>query len=178
MFQNLRTNSQIYILHKDSNPRVETGIVASVSAPVPKFPVPPGFNPMQEMVVDVVARVNGQDITYQKLPANTDIADFGNNGQIILASSRDAMNAEIASMKQKSLDIINSIEYHKNVVTNCDQILHNLNPEYAEKQKQQEEINILRVQMNEITKTMSDLMDMNKQLLTQLKDTNNENVGN
>ena len=45
----------------------------------------------QEMVVDVVAKVNNQDVTYQKLPANLDIADFGTNG-IVVADNKLAMN--------------------------------------------------------------------------------------
>lgn len=177
MFQNLRTNSQIYILHKENNPYVETGTVVSVSAPTPKFPVPPGFNPLQEMVVDIVVRVNGQENTYQKLPANLDIADFG-NGQITLSASRDAMNAEISSQKQKSLDMINSLPYHQGLVAGYDKILQEINPEFAEKQRQQDEINVLKSQMSEMSKSISDLMALNKQLYTKLNSESYENVGN
>lgn len=38
MFQSLRTNNQLYILHKDANPYIEYGPVVSVSAPKPKYP--------------------------------------------------------------------------------------------------------------------------------------------
>lgn len=37
MFSNLRTNSQIYILHRDATPYVEIGQVVSVSQPRPRF---------------------------------------------------------------------------------------------------------------------------------------------
>ena len=69
MFQSLRPNSQIFILHKDGRPVLETGSVVSVSMPMPKYQVPPLFGQPQEMVVDLVVKVNNQDITYQKLPA-------------------------------------------------------------------------------------------------------------
>ena len=39
MFQSLRTNNQLYILHKDANPFIEYGPVVSVSAPKPKYPM-------------------------------------------------------------------------------------------------------------------------------------------
>jgi hypothetical protein len=39
-----------------------------------------------------------------------DIADFGNN--IVVSCNKEAMNSEVSSMKQRSLDIINSIETH------------------------------------------------------------------
>jgi hypothetical protein len=99
MFQSLRPNNQIFILHKDK-PLLEIGSVVSVSMPTPKYPVPQVFGQPQEMVVDIVAKINNQDITYQKLPANLDIADFGTNG-IVVADNKLAMNSEIMSLKQK-----------------------------------------------------------------------------
>lgn len=93
MFQSLRTNNQLYILHKDANPFIEYGPVVSVSAPKPKYPMasPMGQLPQMEMVVDVVVCINGQNTTFQNLPAGMDIADFGQNGNIVVSCSRDAM---------------------------------------------------------------------------------------
>ena len=109
MFQNLRTSNQIYILHKDGTPFIETGSVVSVSAPHPKYPVSPqlGQLPQMEMVVDITVSVNGQSTSLQGLPAGADIADFGINGNIVVSCSREAMNNEVTTMRQKSLDIKN-----------------------------------------------------------------------
>ena len=75
MFQSLRANNQLYILHKDANPYIEFGTIVSVSAPRPKYPVPNTFPiPPVEMVVDIVVNVNGQNNTLQGLPAGADIA--------------------------------------------------------------------------------------------------------
>lgn len=167
MFQSLRPNNQVFILHKD-RAVLETGSVVSVSTPMPKYPVQPMFGQPQEMVVDIVVKVNNQDITYQKIPANLDIADF-NNSNIVLSDNREAMNAEIASLKQKSIAIINSIDFHKEMISNCDKILSELNPEFAEKQQQQLEINSLKTQMGEMAKNLTELMAMNKKLMSQLK---------
>ena len=64
----------------------------------------------QEMIVDITADINGTSANFQKLPAMGDIADFGNN--IVVSCNKEAMNSEVSSMKQRSLDIINSIETH------------------------------------------------------------------
>ena len=157
MFQNLRQGNQIYILHKDNKPTLETGSVVSVSLPMPKYQVPPVFGQQQEMVVDIVAKVNNADTTFQKLPASADIADFGSSG-IVISASREAMNAEVVSLKNKSIDAINSVDYHKWVIDGCDIILSGLNPEYAERQQQQAEINDLKAQMAELIKINKDLM--------------------
>ena len=105
MFQNLRANNQLFILHKDENPLVDIGSVVSVSAAKPKYPMPTpiGQIPQMEMVVDVVVCVNGQNTTFQNLPAGADIADFGQNGNIVISCSREAMNSEVSAIRQKSL---------------------------------------------------------------------------
>ena len=167
MFQSLSHNNIVYILHKDKAV-LETGSVVSVSMPVPKYPVQPMFGQPQEMVVDLVVKINNQDITYQKLPATLDIADFGNSS-VVLSDSREAMNAEITSLKQKSMTILNSLDFHKDMIANCDRILSELNPEFAEKQQQQIEINTLKTQVGEMSKNITELMDLNKKLMLQLK---------
>ena len=169
MFQSLRASNQFYILHKDAVPYVEIGSVVSVSAPMPKFPLPTNFGQPQEMVVDVVVRVNDNNVTFQKLPANQEIADFGMNGSIVVATSKEAMNSELSSLRQKSVDIINSVNFHKSVIDGCDKTLRDLNPEYAEKQQQQEEINTLKQNMEEMRRGMADLMKMQRDFLAQMR---------
>lgn len=168
MFQNLRANNQLFILHKEAKHYVEIGSVVSVSAPKPKYPMTqPFLSPQIEMVVDVVASINGQNTTFQNLPAGGDIADFGQNGNIVVSCSRDAMNNEISMIKQKSSEIVNSRDYHLNVITACDEMLTMLNPEFAEKQRQEQEISSLKSQMADMSKNMSDLMALNRQLMEQ-----------
>ena len=180
MFQSLRPNNQIYILHKDK-PILDVGTVISVSLPSPKYPVPPMYGQPQEMIVDIVAKVNNQDVTYQKIPANLEVADFGNN-TIVITDNREAMNLEVVSLKQKSQDIVDSIDYHKNLISEYDKLLTNLNPEFAEKKAQQSRIISLESQVEEMTKSMASLMEMNKQLIARLSvetpnTNNNESLG-
>lgn len=164
MFSNLRANSQIYILHKDASPYIEIGSVVSVSQPQPKFPVTNFMQP-QEMVVDITVRVNENTVTLQKLPANLDVADQGINGNMVITTSREAMNAEIDSLRQKSLSVINSVEYHQKLVQDCEQLLQRLNPEFAEQKQQKQEIDLLKQQM-------SDMMGSMRELMAQLKENN------
>lgn len=158
MFSNLRTNSQLYILHRDATPYVEIGQVVSVSQPRPRYQATSYIAP-QEQVVDVVVGVNGNNITLQNLPANLDVADQGTiNGSLFISISRDAMNTEINSMRQKSLDIINSIDHHKKVVQDCELLLQRLNPEFAEQKQQKQEIDMLKTQVSEMMNGMKELM--------------------
>lgn len=176
MFQSLRQNSQVYIFHKGNNPVLEIGTVTNMPVTKPKYAVPTTFGQPQEMVVDLVVKVNNQLVNYNSLPAQLDIADSYSNGEsLVIADSREAMNAEILSFKQKSVDTINSIEVHKHIISGCDDILNNLNPEYAEKKQQQDEISALKSQMSDVSKTLATLTEMVGSL-TKKKD--EQNVGN
>ena len=156
-FQNLRNNHQIYILHKDTVPTLEIGKVTFVSAPIPKYGNTSMYN---DLVLDITADVDGKSTNFQKLPANGEIADFGNS--VVVATSKEAMNSELVSMKQRSLDIINSVEQHQSIISGCDEILQMLNPEIAEKQRQEQENKQLREEINS-------LKEMFQEFLKQMK---------
>lgn len=94
---------------------------------------------------------------------------FGEGGWFVLSDSREAMNAEIGSLKQKSAAIISSVDFHKEMITCFDRILTELNPELAEKQQQQSEINSLKNQVGEMSKSITELMELNRELMLQLK---------
>ena len=152
-FQNLRNNHQIYILRKDDIPTLEIGKVTSVSLPVPKY----GNNSMyNDLVLDIQVDVDGKSFNFQKIPANSEIADFGNN--VVLSTSKDAMNSELMSMKHRSLDIINSVDHHQSIISGCDEILQMLNPEIAEKQKQEHENRQLREEINSLKQMFQEFL--------------------
>lgn len=167
MFQSVRPNSPIYVLHKGDNVRLETGYVVNQPIAKPKYQIPHNFVQPQEMIVDLVVKLNDATVNYNSLPAQADISDSFSNGEnIVISDSRDAMNAEIMSIKQKSVDIINSIDYHKSLISQYDKLLSDFNPEMAEKQAQQQEIASLKEQMDKMSKNMALLIE-------QLKDKNN-----
>ena len=156
-FENLRNNHQIYILKKDAVPTLEIGKVTIVSAPVPKYGNTSMYN---DLIIDITADVDGKTTSFQKIPANSEIADFGNN--IVIATSKDAMNNEVVSMKQRSLDILNSVEQHQSIIKGCDEILQMLNPEIAEKQRQEQENKALREEINSLKEMFSEFINQFK----------------
>ena len=170
MFQSVRPNSQIFILHKGDTPRIEMGSVTNQPMPRPKYQLPATFGQPQELVVDLVVKVGDRTVNYNSLPAQLDIADSSSNGEnIVISDSRDAMNAEILNLKQKSADIVNSVEFHKGLIDEYEKVLAQLNPEFAEKQEQKQELDTLRAQMAEMSRSISALMETNKQLIEKLQ---------
>lgn len=166
MFQSLRQNSQVYIFHKSEKPFLEIGTVVNIPTTKSKYGLPQTFGQTQEMVVDLVVKTDKQTLNYNGLPANLEIADSFSNGEsVVVSDNRAAINAEILSYKQKSIDTINSINRHKDIVHTCEEILNNLNPEYAEKKQQQNEINTLKNQITDVSKTLTNLTEMVESLM-------------
>lgn len=158
MFSNLRPNSKLYILHKDATPYYEVGNVVSVSQPMPKYQAD-SFIPTTELLVNIVVNVDGNTLTLQKIPANADVADQGtSNGAIFLSTTKDGINSEITSLRQRSQDILNSVEYHKKLLQDYEILLQRLNPEFAEQKQQKQEIDILKTQMAEMMGSMKELI--------------------
>ena len=169
MFQSLRPNSQIFVLHRGDNLSLETGFVSNVSIPRPKFNQQPIIGKPQEMVVDIAIKLNAQTVNYSNLDAGADLAESYSNGEnIVIATSREAMNSELTNLKQRSYDIINSVEQHKHLISEYDRVLTELNPEFAEREQQKTEIKMLKEQIGTMSQNMATLMSAQKELIDKL----------
>lgn len=135
----------MHILHKTGTPYVEIGTIESITN------IPMMYYPnMTAFPIDVSVRVGDKVITYQQIPANMDFAevtDKSTGDQVFISCSKDSLNAELQSMRQKSIDAINSVEYHKQRIKSIDSLVGRLNPEIAEKQQQAQEISDLKNQL-------------------------------
>lgn len=159
-FSSLRSSSLLYILNREGVPTVNVGTIVNVSAPTPKWGGM-AFGQQPEMLVDLTVKVDDKQGAFPKVPANLDVWEYEQNGvktPYILATSRDAINAEINTLKQQALGVINSVDYNRQVVTACDQMLRQLNPEYAEKQRQEQEIAELKSRLDTQQTQMAELI--------------------
>lgn len=164
-FSSLRPGSSIYILNKDGVPNVEIGSIVSVTAPVPKFGQMPQFGTPQAMTVDLMVKVGDKTGPFPKVNAHADVEEYENNGvktPYVLATSKEAMNAEIQNLDRKADEIISSVSYWQQVKSACGDMFRMLNPEYAEKQRQEAEIAELKSQMAVQQTQMAELISLLK----------------
>ena len=152
MFQNLRPGNPVYILYKNDNPHCDVASVVSVSKPEPKYKTATVSFP-QEMVVHVTVKINDKTETLQGLDANLVIAD---NQNVVVSCDKNAINSEIETLKRTSEDILNSIDYHKKVVSSCDDMLKEINPSFAKEKEQEEEIRNLRLAVENTNKNVDE----------------------
>lgn len=129
MFSNLSQNSILYILDLNNNQKILSGPIERVTPPRPKFTT---FNPNMEMIVDIIAVVNGERREFKEVP-NTSIANFGD---FILAENKDSLNSYINAMLQNSKRILESVSEHEKKIQCYEAALIELNPDKkADKEK-------------------------------------------
>lgn len=165
MFSGLRTNSIFYVLDKSNEPTLQIGQVVSVSNPQPKFPTyqPGQFSPQpMESVVDVRVKLPDGEMDFKQLPSNGQIA---NSGSLVVSESREAMSAEVEAMLRQSRQILDSVDYHRSVVTSCETMLSQLNPQIAKEKAQEQKITQLETKMSGIEGTLSNIQGMIAQAL-------------
>ena len=152
MFQSARPNSRAYVLFKGKPFRLEQGYIVNQPMVHPKYQLSPTYTTQQEMVVDLTIKTDSGSYNFNGIPSSLDIADTFCNGEAaVISDSRDAMNAEVLSLKQKSQEVISSVNYHNDIIKSCDDIMGQLNPEYAEKRERDEEISSLRGKVNDLS---------------------------
>lgn len=165
MFSGLRQNGLFYILEKGDELRLKIGHVVSVSNPQPKYGQF-GYAGQPEMVVDVKVKVDEETIEFKQLNANSNIA---NSGSVIVSDSKEAMSAEVEGLLHTSKGILDSVSYHEKVLTSCDGILRELNPNFKKEKEQEEKIGMLEDKIVGIEGTLSDMMSMLSNALEQSK---------
>lgn len=152
MFSNLSQNSILYILDLRSNPKVLSGPVERISIPRPKYNT---FNPNMEMVVDIIANINGERREFKGVPNNA-IADFGEDA-FVLAENKDTLNSYVNSMLQNSRNIVNSVEKHQNLIVQYEEAIQELNPDIRANIEKDKAIQDLKGQISELKQMIADM---------------------
>lgn len=161
----MRPNSTIYMLHRGASPVLECARVIEVKNLRTVYKNGPSLlYPQPVEVVDILAQSGSDTVTLTEMPAKLDTADDVKSNMLISAS-REEMNAEILTMKQKSEEVLKSVDYHRNFLASCEQMISALNPEYAVKQQQEAEIAGLKSQMQDMKKDFTDLMSLLREQL-------------
>lgn len=129
MFSNLGKGSVLYGLDTKGDMQVFTAPVESVSMPRAKN-FNPTFGQMPELVVDIVATVNGERREFRQLPHSNTIADFGPDS-IVLADSKESLINHIRNFRQQDQAVVDSYPLRKERIPKWDRVLSEIDPASA-----------------------------------------------
>lgn len=152
MFSALRQGSLVYILDK-SEPSLKIGQVVSVSSPLNQF----GAYGMTQSTVDITVKVEDKNQEFKQVPSNLNVAPFGN---VLIGESKDSIVQEVESMIKLSNQVLDSIEMHKHQVEACEEILKELNPQFAQQKDQEEKISNLEFKLGGIESKIDSIFNM------------------
>ena len=126
MFSTLSKGSVLYGLDRTDKIKWFTASVENIT-PTMGAGALNMFGQMPEIRLDIVCNVNGIQKTFQQVPSNNAIADFGDNS-FVIADNKDSLFNYIKSLKQKSKSIVDSAPYHESLLPQYDDVLNELMP--------------------------------------------------
>lgn len=149
MFTTLRPGAVIYIVDKGENPQLKIGQVENVTTPQPRLAVTgyAGGLYNNDMIMDIKVNANGETLDFQKVPANLSSATIGN---VVVCDNREDAVVAVDNFMRNSQQILDNIDYHKKVVSACDEMLVQLNPAYAKDKERDTAIDGMKQEMAEI----------------------------
>ena len=167
MFQNLRQGSQVYLMYtSQAELRVEIGTVESTNAQML------GMYQLPNYPLEIAVRLGQRVIPYRGVngSAESAIAQEQTTGEkVIIACSKDAINNEIAKLKQEAINHFNMNEFYSKRSLSCDNIHMQVNPEEVEKAQQQQEMKNMREELSDMHKKLEEQSEINKKLLVMLE---------
>nr|DAU20339.1 MAG TPA: hypothetical protein [Crassvirales sp.] len=132
MFSALNQGSLVYILDKTDGVKFKIGEI--VGTTVPQFAVDGSG-----MVMKLSVKINGNVAEYNNVPSAATIVSY-NNGKFIIAETKQSIQSEVESTLHNANYIIEHIEDYKSQITQCENVLKELNPQYAKDKARDEEI--------------------------------------
>ena len=152
MFSALRQGSVVYILEKGENPVLKVGQVVSITQP--------NYSNnflMNGSTIDINVKVNDQNMDFKNVPSSQSVANYNN---VIITETKELMSNEVDNMLQNSKSIVDSVTYHNNIITSCENILKDLNPRFAKEKERDEDINNLKDKMGGIESKMDKILSL------------------
>ena len=152
MFSALRQGSVVYILEKGENPVLKVGQVVSITQPnySSNFLI-------NGSTIDINVKVNNQNMDFKNVPSSQSVANYNN---AIITETKELMSNEVDNMLQSSRSIVDSVTYHNNIITSCENILKELNPRFAKEKERDEDINNLKDKMGGIESKMDKILSL------------------
>lgn len=152
MFKNLSKGLQVYILEKKEKPKYIVGTVISVSEP--RFQQPNGQYQVNERLVDLTIKIDKETKTYT-VGENQTVAY---SQDTTLSCTNDIINNELNSMIASSKEALANVDKYKMTIEECEQIIKQINPAFAQNLEQEKKLSNLESEVKELNNMIKQLL--------------------
>ena len=159
MFSALNQGSIIYILDKTERPKFKVGEVISISQPKVDYNSTGQFGQFQATTVDIKVNIEGNTYEYNSIPSSNSIITY-NSGKITLSETKQGLQSEVESILQNSKQILDNIDTYKNNITDCENILKQLNPQFAKDKERDDRLNNLEQRFDGVENKLDKLLNL------------------
>lgn len=157
MFSNLSKGNVLYGLDRTDKIKWFTATVENVT-PTMGAATPNMFGQMPEIRLDIVCNINGMQRTFQQVPSNNAIADFGDKS-FVIADNKDSLFNYVKTLRQKSKAVVDSAPYHESLIPQYDDVLNELMPGSANN----DEVKALRSEVGSLKSQLAEAISLLKQ---------------
>ena len=153
MFSALSQGSPIYLLDKTSSLDYKVGEIIGVT--YPKI-----YNNLGN-TVDLKVKIDGQVQEFNSIPSINNIVSY-NGGKIIISESKQGIQTEVENILQNSKQILNNIDTYKQNVSNCENILKQLSPQFAVDKERDERLSNLENRFDGVESKLDKIFEIIK----------------
>lgn len=121
MFSALSQGSPVYLLDKTSSLDYKVGEIIGVSQPK--------FNTFGN-TVDIKVKIDDSIQEFNGIPSINTFVSY-NNGKFLISETKQGIQNEVESILQNRKFIIQNIDNYKQDIVKCENILKQLNPQFA-----------------------------------------------
>lgn len=154
MFSALTQGSSIYLLDKTSSPKYYIGEVIGVSQP--KINYGNNFG-----TIDLKIKVDETIQEYKNLPSINSINTY-NNGKLIISETKQGIQNEVEAILSNSRQVVNNIELYKQNIIECEEILKQLNPQFAIDKERDTRLSNLETRFDGVESKLDKIFDLIK----------------
>ena len=118
------------------------------------------LNPMQmEQVIDINVKVGDDTKTFSNVNTALSIVDTGANNYVI-SDDKQAITNEVEAFGTLSQNALNSVPYHRKVVSACKQMMIDLNPSLQKEADRDTKIGNLEKELAEMKNGFAELTNL------------------
>ena len=133
MFSALRQGNVVYLLYKSNGLTLKSGQVISNSGANLMYAATP------QTVINLTIDVAGEHKEFNNIPAMQSSVNY-NNGNLILIDNKELAITEVENIVSSSKHILENTSYYEKLVTDGEEALKILNPQFAKDKARDEEI--------------------------------------